>query len=74
MVNVFLHSGGIELQRNIFYEVQQKGHEESAIWEGMEKAFQVMKEAVASGLNDDSTCGNAANSSGICKSFSVWSI
>lgn len=39
----------------IDYEIQQKGTAESKIWEQMSVAFQVMKEAVHSGLNDDMT-------------------
>lgn len=37
----------------IEYEVEQKGKTESDIWEGMAKAYEVMKEAVRTGLEDD---------------------
>lgn len=37
----------------IEYEVEQKGKVEAEIWEGLAKAYQVMKEAVQTGLVDD---------------------
>ncbi len=37
------------------FEVQQKGKSEEEIWEGVQNAFEVMKEAVVSGLNEDMT-------------------
>jgi L-serine dehydratase len=35
------------------YEVEQKGRTEEQIWEGMNKAYQVMKDAVRTGLEED---------------------
>jgi len=37
----------------IGYEVEQKQATEAAIWEGLEAAYQVMKEAVQTGLTED---------------------
>lgn len=35
------------------YEIEQKGRNESAIWEGLSRAYQVMKEAVDTGLEEE---------------------
>lgn len=35
------------------FEVSQKGRTEAEIWEGLKQAYQVMKEAVDTGLNED---------------------
>ncbi|MEN7549418.1 L-serine ammonia-lyase, iron-sulfur-dependent, subunit alpha [Rapidithrix thailandica] len=35
------------------YEIEQKGRTEEEIWEGLAKAYQVMKEAVQTGLKED---------------------
>ncbi len=40
-------------QAVIDFEVEQKGKSEEEIWEGVQNAFQVMKDAVVSGLNED---------------------
>ncbi len=37
------------------FEIEQKGKNEQEIWEGVQNAFRVMKEAVSSGLNEDMT-------------------
>ena len=37
----------------VTYECQQKGRTESEIWEGLQKAYQVMKEVVQTGLEED---------------------
>ena len=37
------------------FEVNQKGNSEASIWIGLEQAFQVMKEAIHAGLNEDMT-------------------
>jgi len=37
----------------ISYEVEQKSADEGAIWEGLDKAWTVMKEAVQTGLTED---------------------
>ncbi len=35
------------------YEIEQKGRSEEEIWEGLSRAYQVMKEAVSTGLEDE---------------------
>ncbi|MDO1445394.1 L-serine ammonia-lyase, iron-sulfur-dependent, subunit alpha [Rhodocytophaga aerolata] len=35
------------------YEIEQKGRNREQIWEGMQKAYQVMKDAVRTGLEED---------------------
>jgi len=37
------------------FEIAQKGRTEDEIWEGLKQAYQVMKEAVEAGLNEDMT-------------------
>jgi L-serine dehydratase len=37
------------------YETEQKGRKEEQIWEGLAKAYQVMKDAVRTGLEEDMT-------------------
>ena len=37
------------------YEIQQKGRTEEAIWQGLQQAYTVMKEAVVTGLEEDMT-------------------
>jgi len=37
------------------YEVEQKNGKEDAIWTGLEQAYQVMKEAIQSGMEEDMT-------------------
>ncbi len=37
----------------IEYEIEQKGRSEEEIWEGLSRAYQVMKEAVRTGLEDE---------------------
>ena len=37
----------------IDFEITQKGRQEEEIWEGLKQAYQVMKEAVDTGLNQD---------------------
>lgn len=39
----------------IEYEVVQKEREESTIWDGLDRAYQVMKDAVKTGLTEDMT-------------------
>ncbi len=45
--NTFLWEAVLE------YEIAEKGVAEENIWEGIDRAWQVMKEAVKTGLNDD---------------------
>lgn len=47
-----------EKNRNLYetvltYEAEQKGHSRDAVWEGLQKAYGVMKEAVETGLSQD---------------------
>lgn len=35
------------------YEAEQKGHSKDAVWEGLQNAYGVMKEAVETGLSED---------------------
>lgn len=45
---------GISLYDSVIeYETTQKGKNEEVIWEGLHKAYQVMKEAVETGLNEN---------------------
>ena len=37
------------------YEVEQKGASEEDIWQGLDKAYSVMREAVQTGLTEDMT-------------------
>ena len=50
-----LQSGNPLYQAVLDFETNQKGKSEQEIWEGVENAFQVMKDAVVSGLNEDMT-------------------
>lgn len=45
---------GVPLYQPVLdFEINQKGSHEEAIWQGIEQAFQVMKDAVETGLNED---------------------
>lgn len=48
-------TGAALYQPVLDFEMQQKGTAEDAIWAGVLEAWQVMKDAVHSGLNDDMT-------------------
>lgn len=48
----------LEKNKNLYetvlvYEAEQKGHSKDAVWEGLQKAYGVMKEAVETGLSQD---------------------
>jgi len=48
------HSSKQDLfQPVLSYEIEQKGHSEEDIWAGIEKAYEVMKDAVRTGLEED---------------------
>jgi L-serine dehydratase len=51
------------------YENIQKGKDEPAIWEGLEKAYQVMKEAVDTGLKEDMTSRSGMINNGAKKVY-----
>jgi len=52
------------------FEKEQKGHTEKEIWIGLREAFKVMKEAVETGLKEDTTSRSGMISNGGKK---VWS-
>lgn len=37
------------------YEADQKGNEEEAVWKGLQQAYDVMRDAVKTGLEEDMT-------------------
>lgn len=53
----------------IAYEVEQKGKSEEKIWEGLEKAWVVMKDAVRTGLEEDMTSRSGMINNGAKKVF-----
>jgi len=48
-------SGEALWQPVLHYEIEQKGASEAQIWEGIDRAWQVMKDAVKTGLSEDMT-------------------
>jgi L-serine dehydratase len=63
-----------EKKINIFdsvieYEITQKGNSEEAIWEGLQKAFTVMKEAVETGLSEEMTSRSGMINNGAKKVY-----
>lgn len=53
----------------IEYEVEQKGRTETQIWEGLGKAWEVMKDAVRTGLEEDMTSRSGMINNGAKKVF-----
>ncbi len=53
----------------IEYEVVQKEADESAIWDGLDRAYQVMKEAVKTGLTEDMTSRSGMVNNGAKKVY-----
>lgn len=51
------------------YECEQKGRTEEAIWQGLEKAYKVMQEAVTTGLSEDMTSSSGMINNGAKKVF-----
>lgn len=51
------------------YELEQKGRSEDVIWLGLEKAYQVMKEAVETGLSEDMTSRSGMINNGAKKVY-----
>ncbi len=51
------------------YEQEQKGHEAAEVWEGLQKAYDVMREAVETGLSEDMTSRSGMINSGAKKVF-----
>ncbi len=63
-----------EKKMNLFesvieYEVSQKGKSEEAIWEGLRKAFSVMKDAVDTGLQEEMTSKSGMINNGAKKVY-----
>ncbi|MCH7402810.1 L-serine ammonia-lyase, iron-sulfur-dependent, subunit alpha [Belliella kenyensis] len=56
-------------QSVIAYEVTQKGKDEAAIWQGLQQAYDVMKEAVSTGLTEDMTSRSGMIKNGAKKVF-----
>ncbi|RPA67312.1 L-serine ammonia-lyase, iron-sulfur-dependent, subunit alpha [Cyclobacteriaceae bacterium YHN15] len=53
----------------IEYEITQKGNSEESIWEGLQKAYTVMKEAVDTGLNEEMTSRSGMINNGAKKVY-----
>jgi L-serine dehydratase len=53
----------------IEYEITQKGNSEESIWEGLQKAYTVMKEAVETGLNEEMTSRSGMINNGAKKVY-----
>jgi L-serine dehydratase len=51
------------------YEIEQKGRTEAQIWEGLSKAWEVMKDAVRTGLEEDMTSRSGMINNGAKKVF-----
>lgn len=64
-----LTTGEALYQPVLGYEVEQKGKTEEHIWEGMQRAYEVMKEAVATGLEEDMTSRSGMINNGGKKVF-----
>jgi L-serine dehydratase len=56
------------------YETEQKGRTEEQIWEGMAKAYQVMKEAVQTGLTEDMSSRSGMISNGAKKVYKAKTV
>jgi L-serine dehydratase len=53
---VYCESHGMNLHESVLkYEISQKDISEQEIWDGLSKAYAVMKEAVDTGLKSDMT-------------------
>lgn len=51
------------------YEITQKGRSEAQIWEGLDRAWQVMKDAVRTGLEEDMTSRSGMINNGAKKVY-----
>ncbi len=61
---------GISLYESVLaYEIFQKGSSEEAIWEGLAKAYSVMKDAVETGLNEEMTSRSGMINNGAKKVY-----
>lgn len=57
------------VQAVINYEIEQKGRTEEKIWEGLDQAWAVMKDAVHTGLNEDMTSRSGMINNGAKKVY-----
>jgi L-serine dehydratase len=57
------------VQSVIEYEIEQKNATEEKIWEGLDRAYQVMKEAVSAGLEQEMTSRSGMISNGAKKVY-----
>ncbi|MDQ3394400.1 MAG: L-serine ammonia-lyase, iron-sulfur-dependent, subunit alpha [Bacteroidota bacterium] len=62
------HNVGL-LQPVLDYEREQKGRSENEIWNGLDKAYQVMKDAVKTGLEEDMSSGSGMINNGAKKVY-----
>jgi L-serine dehydratase len=53
----------------IEYETVQKGKQEQAIWDGLQRAYEVMKDAVETGLNEEMTSRSGMINNGAKKVY-----
>ena len=53
----------------IEYETVQKGKQEQAIWDGLQQAYEVMKDAVETGLNEEMTSRSGMINNGAKKVY-----
>ena len=59
------------VQAVLDYEKEQKGRTEQQIWEGLGKAWEVMKDAVHTGLEEDMTSRSGMINNGAKKSIDI---
>ena len=57
------------IQAVLDYELEQKGRSEDQIWEGLYKAWEVMKDAVRTGLTEDMTSRSGMINNGAKKVY-----
>jgi L-serine dehydratase len=66
----YCDANGIALfEAVIEYEKDQKGKQEQAIWDGLQHAYEVMKEAVETGLNEEMTSRSGMINNGAKKVY-----
>lgn len=66
----YCKANNLELYEPVIeYEVVQKEADESAIWDGLDRAYQVMKEAVKTGLTEDMTSRSGMVNNGAKKVY-----
>lgn len=66
----YCEASNVELfEAVIEYETVQKGKQEQAIWDGLQHAYEVMKDAVETGLNEEMTSRSGMINNGAKKVF-----